>query len=137
MATAVYRVYDIAATDINDIEDYTFSIIATDEGAEYVFPEGREVMGLDAERIETNVMRLYGDGEKPETAEDWADVAATNLWGAIYKVEEDFESIDAAKESEAAFATEAEGFRKDRELEAEEPDELLVDDEDEEEEETD
>jgi hypothetical protein len=133
MATVVYRVYDIAATDINDIEDYTFSIIATDEGAEYVFPEGREVMGLDVERIETNVMRLYGDGEKPETAEDWADVAATNLWGAIYKVEEDFESIDAAKESETAFATEAEGFRKDRELEAEEPDELLVDDEDEEE----
>ena len=133
MATVVYRVYDIAATDINDIEDYTFSIIATDEGAEYVFPKGREVMGLDAERIETNVMRLYGDGEKPETAEEWADVAATNLWGAIYMVEEDFESVEAAKESENAFAIESEGFRKDRELEAEEPDELLVDDEDDEE----
>ena len=133
MATVLYRVYDIAATDINDIEDYTFSIVATDEGVEYVFPEGREVMGLDSERIEINVMRLYEDGEKPESAEDWADAAALNLWGAIYKVEEEFASVDDAKKSEAAFAEEAEGFRKDSELEEEEEDELLVEDEDEEE----
>lgn len=135
MATVVYRVYSIDAVDINDIEDYLFSIVATEKGAEYVFPEGREVMGLDAERIEMNVIRLYDEGEVPETSEDWADVAALGIWGAVFKVEEEFDSVDSAKTAEAAIALEAEGFRKDFQLEEENAeDELIVEDDEDEEE---
>jgi hypothetical protein len=134
MATVVYRVYGTGTTDMNDLEDYVFSIIATDTGAEYVFPEGTEpVEGLDSERIDINVIRLYEDNEKPQTATDWADVAAYRIFGSVFSVDQEFDSVESAKESESAFAKEAKGFVEDAKSLQEEDDSLLVDDEDEEE----
>lgn len=130
MAVVVYRVYSEEAVGIEDIEDYTFSIVATDSGAEYVFPEGQEVMGLDAERIEMNTLRLYDEGEKPETPEEWADVAAYKIWGSIYKAPEEFSSVDEAKKFELALAEEAKALKEDTlDFEANAETELLVDEE--------
>lgn len=134
MAVVVYRVYDIDATDVNDLEDYSFSVVATEEGAEYLIPDWANGDGLDADRIEASVARNYQDEEKPETAEDWADVAVDRVYGSIFLVEEEYESVEAAKEGEAEFANEAFLIKQDYLADADD-NELMVDEDDEEEEE--
>lgn len=131
MAVVVYRVYDSTAEDINDLEDYSFSVIATDEGAEYLIPEWSNIEGLNSEQIEMNVVRNYPDGEKPETAEDWADVAIDRFRSSIFVVEEPYESVEQARKSEEEFASEAFLIKQDF-LAAEEENELFVEEDEEE-----
>jgi hypothetical protein len=113
MTAIAYRVYGESNEDENNIEDYMFSVIASDTGAEYLFPAGKEIEGLDSERIERNVLRLYGEAKKPETADDWAEVALYRLGGMVYESDETFETSKEAVKSEKEFALEAEEMRKD------------------------
>lgn len=113
MAVVVYRVYNESNEDENNIEDYGFSVIASGTGAEYLFPAGREIEGLDSDRIERNISRLYGDEDKPETTDDWAEVALYRIGGIVYELDESFETSKEAVKAEKEFALEAEEMRKD------------------------
>ena len=112
MTAVVYRVYLETNEDENNIEDYIFSVIASETGSEYLFGN-RLDKGLDAERIDRNVLRLYGDNEKPATAEEWADVALHRVVGKVYKLNETFKSAKEASKAEKEFALEAEEMYQD------------------------
>jgi spore coat polysaccharide biosynthesis protein SpsF (cytidylyltransferase family) len=112
MTAVVYRVYLETNQDENDTEDYIFSVIASETGSEYFFGD-KPSKGLDAERIERNVLRLYEKDEKPETIEEWAGMALYRVGGKVYKLAETFETAKEAIKAEKEFALEAEEMRKD------------------------
>ncbi len=129
MAIIVARVYDFEAVDEDSIEDYFFSVIATDSGAEYFFleEEGEEGtdggeqggqnrwLGLDSDRIEMMVLRYYGEDDSPTTAEEWASVAISNIHGKAIFIENNHKTVEEAKTAEGLYAKEAKEYQEDLE----------------------
>ncbi len=113
MAIVVYRNYALHNNYEDEIEDYSFSVVASDTGAEYVFQRGDDPGGLDSSRIDANVLRLYNKPEKPETAEEWADVARYRVGGVHYLLDQQYKTVEEAVAAEQDFAEEAAEMRKD------------------------
>ena len=114
MAIVVYRIYDLYNKYEDDIEDYSLSVVASDTGAEYVFQRGAKPnSGLDSSRIDENVRRLYKKPDKPETAQDWADVARYRVGGVHYLLDQKYKTVEEAVAAEQDFAQEAAEMRKD------------------------
>ena len=126
MAVKVMRVFSERADSLNDLEYYSFSIIATEGGAEYVFPPGREVSGLDADRIAKNEERLSAKGDDAESPEDWIEAAGLNIRGVFLEPEEEYTSLSDARAGENAYAVEAGEFINDFESLDNDEDELFV-----------
>jgi hypothetical protein len=89
------------------------SVVASDAGAEYVFQRGEDPGGLDSSRIDANVSRLYNKPEKPETAEEWAEVALFRAGGMNYLIDQKYKTVKEAVAAEQDFAEEAAEMRKD------------------------
>lgn len=132
MAVKVMRVFTEQANTLDDLEYYSFSIVATEGGAEYVFPPGHEVSGLDADRITKNEERLSAKGEDAESPEDWIEAAGLNIRGLFLEPEEDYTSLSDARAGETAYAAEAAEFKDDFENLDNDEDELFVEESDEE-----
>jgi hypothetical protein len=114
MAIVVYRNYELYNKYEDYIEDYSFSVVASDTGAEYVFKrDAKPISGLDSSRIDENVRRLYKKPEKPETAQEWADVARYNTGGMQYLLDQKYKTVEEAVAAEQDFAEEAAEMRKD------------------------
>jgi len=113
MAIVVYRIYALYNNYEDDIEDYSFSVVASDTGAEYVFQKDSRSYGLDLSRIDENVRRLYKKPDKPETAEEWADVARYRVGGMQYLLDQQYKTVKEAVAAEQDFAEEAAEMRKD------------------------
>ena len=113
MAVKVVRVYGPQARTVDDIEHYMFSIIATESGAEYLFPTGYEVEGFDAKRIEMNERRLSSLSIDTDTPEGWLQIAKYNLRMLVLPLEEDYETLRQARDGETRYAAEAVPFIED------------------------
>jgi len=113
MDIVTYRIYALHNNYEDEIEDYSFSVVASDTGAEYVFQRGEHSGGLDSSRIDANVRRLYKKPDKPETAEEWADVAKYRVGGVQYLLDQQYKTVKEAVAAEQDFAEEAAEMRKD------------------------
>jgi hypothetical protein len=126
MAVKAVRVFSEQATSSDELDFYLFSIVASDDGAEYVFPDEREVAGLDQDHIEDGYNRLTEGGVEPESPEDWIEIAAHRMVAKIFDVEEEYETVAKARLGEAAFASEAVEYIRDFESLDNEEDSLFV-----------
>jgi len=114
MDIVTYRIYALHNNYEDEIEDYSFSVVASDTGAEYVFQkDAKPNSGLDSSRIDENVRRFYKKPDKPETAEEWADVARYRVGGVQYRLDQQYKTVKEAVAAEQDFAEEAAEMRKD------------------------
>jgi hypothetical protein len=81
----VYRIYDYSTGPrLDDPENYIVSLIATSEGAQYVYPTSST---LDlGERIQMMADALKRDGDLPTTPDEWSDLAIYNIGLGAVKV---------------------------------------------------
>jgi hypothetical protein len=81
----VYRIYDYSTSPrLDDPENYIVSLIATSEGAQYVYPTSST---LDlGERIQMIADALKRDGDLPTTPDGWSDLAIYNIGLGAVKV---------------------------------------------------
>jgi len=63
-----------------DADTHYFSVLVSDERAEYVFATGANPSGLDSDRIQM-LIDLYG---KPTGIQEWASLALTRLGDYTY-----------------------------------------------------
>ena len=105
MSILVYRVYDENNTNPDDVEEYQFSVVASDSRANYVFPESLgEIPGLDSTRILDNISILYGDGYQADKAEEWVDAALYNIGlSTVYPTDNNYKNIVEALAGEQKF----------------------------------
>jgi hypothetical protein len=76
VAIEIYRCYpDTMTGEKPSLDGHYFSIVASDNQAEYVFPKGSPSVGLDAERVNM-LVSVYG---KPKTVDEWLSLLSTNL----------------------------------------------------------
>lgn len=104
------------------VDGQTFAIVADDDGADYVYTDGQEIPGLDADRV----ARVGAAGATPPAnAEQWLAAAAYNIGYFIVSPPQPANSLDEARTT----ATQALQSLPEREpTPAEEPTEAASDD---------
>lgn len=125
METVVLRAFADNALGADDLVSYLFSIIATDGGVEFVYPEGSTAFSFDQQWAVDNARRL--GIETPTTADDWLSAAIHRVNRvSFFDGPETHDSIEAATAAENEFAAEAKEFQED-EKRAIEEDDLAID----------
>lgn len=79
-----------------------FAIAASDKTVRYVFPEGRQIAGLDGARIMRLVKRRRPDAPPLNTAEAWMRLAASNIGYYHVGAPEEAATIDDAQAAAAS-----------------------------------
>lgn len=133
METVVLRAFADNALGADDLVSYLFSIVATDEGVQFVYPDDNGgSFSFDQQWAVDNAARM--GIETPTTADDWLSAAIHRLHRiSFFDGPETFDSVEAAVAAEKEFAAEANDFKEDEKLALEEGEfELdIVDDEEE------
>ena len=116
MKISVYRVYPRGAS-VNADTQHLFSIVTTDESAQYATPNianSDEWEAFDNTRIE---QALKMEETKPTSSLDWALVASQNMSMLdVIPVEVSYNSIEEAVSSEKKIAAKAWTIRKESEI---------------------
>jgi hypothetical protein len=120
METVVLRAFADNALGADDLVSYLFSIVATDDGVQFVYPNDDDTaFSFDQQWALDNAARL--GMETPESIDDWlaASIHRINRV-SFFDGPDTFDSVEAAVAAEKEFAEEAKEFKEDEKLALEE-----------------
>lgn len=113
MSAKILRVFTPDAVDVEDVFEYSYSIVSDGEEISWVWKDGKERENVNKDYVIDSAERLGIDLDTPEA---WLEAATARLmYNTMFDVEEDYESLEEAIEVEKEFAAEAKALQEDEE----------------------